>query len=121
MMAWAGAVASATQPPAVKCAASAAWRNRQIPWTKKDRIHRPTTQGIPNKVAIDTTYQKAKQNPDRQNARIEHEKALACVPMAVLKDDTEALKRFSDNESFRRWPTDTIFSMTYDAPRPDAL
>jgi type I restriction enzyme, R subunit len=34
--------------------------------------------------------------------------------MAVLKDDTELFKQFSDNESFRRWLTDTIFSMTYD-------
>jgi type I restriction enzyme R subunit len=32
--------------------------------------------------------------------------------MAMLKDDTELFKQFSDNDSFRRWLTDTIFSMT---------
>ena len=32
---------------------------------------------------------------------------------AVLKDDTELFKQFVDNESFRRWLTDTIFRMTY--------
>ena len=32
---------------------------------------------------------------------------------AVLKDDTELFKQFSDNPAFRRWLTDTIFSMTY--------
>jgi type I restriction enzyme R subunit len=39
----------------------------------------------------------------------------------VLRDDTELFKQFCDNESFRRWLTDTIFSMTYDAPSPDPL
>jgi hypothetical protein len=29
-----------------------------------------------------------------------------------MKDDTELLKQFSDNESFRRWLADTIFRMT---------
>jgi type I restriction enzyme R subunit len=33
---------------------------------------------------------------------------------AVLKDDAELYKQFSDNPDFRRSMTDTIFSMTYD-------
>ena len=28
---------------------------------------------------------------------------------AVLKDDTELFKQFMDNDSFRRWLTDTCF------------
>ena len=32
---------------------------------------------------------------------------------AVLKDDTELFKQFSDNESFRRWLSDSVFSVTY--------
>ena len=32
---------------------------------------------------------------------------------AVLEDDTELFKQFSDNESFRKWLTDTIFTLTY--------
>jgi type I restriction enzyme R subunit len=32
---------------------------------------------------------------------------------AVLKDDVELFKQFSDNESFRRWLTDTIFALAY--------
>ena len=58
-------------------------------------------------------------NSDKQNARIEHDKALARVMTAVLKDDTELFKQFSDNESFRRWLTDTIFAMTYEDPGPE--
>jgi type I restriction enzyme R subunit len=89
-----------------------------IPWTDADRVHRLITQEIPNRVAADTAYQNAKRNSDRQNARIEHDKALSRVMTAVLKDDTELFKQFMDNESFRRWMTDTIFGLTYERPRP---
>jgi type I restriction enzyme R subunit len=33
---------------------------------------------------------------------------------AVLKDDTELFRQFSDNESFRRWLTDMVFGLTYE-------
>ena len=86
-----------------------------IPWSDGDRIHRLITEEIPNRVAADRAYQNAKQNSDKQNARIEHDKALRRVMTALLQDDTELFKQFSDNESFRRWLTDTIFSITYEA------
>jgi type I restriction enzyme R subunit len=85
-----------------------------ITWTDADRVHRLITEEIPAKVAADTAYQNARKHSDRQNARIEHDKALARVMTAVLKDDTELFKQFSDNESFRRWLTDTVFALTYD-------
>jgi type I restriction enzyme R subunit len=84
-----------------------------FPWTDTDRVHRLITQDIPDRVANDTAYQNAKQNSDKQNARIEHDKALARVMTAVLKDDTELFKQFSDNDSFRKWLTDTVFALTY--------
>jgi type I restriction enzyme R subunit len=85
-----------------------------IPWTDTDRVHKLITEDIPNRVAADTAYQNAKKNSDKQNARIEHDKALARVMTAVLKDDTELFKQFMDNESFRRWLTDTVFGLTYE-------
>jgi type I restriction enzyme R subunit len=85
-----------------------------IPWTDADRVHKLITEDIPNRVAADKAYQNAKQNSDKQNARIEHDKALARVMTAVLKDDTELFKQFMDNESFRRWLTDTVFGITYE-------
>jgi type I restriction enzyme R subunit len=87
-----------------------------IPWTDADRVHKLITEDIPNRVAADKAYQNAKQNSDKQNARIEHDKALARVMTAVLKDDTELFKQFMDNDSFRRWLTDTVFGITYDGP-----
>ena len=86
-----------------------------IPWTDADRVHKLITEDIPNRVAADTAYQNAKQHSDRQNARIEHDKALARVMTAVLKDDTELFKQFMDNESFKRWLTDTVFRITYES------
>jgi type I restriction enzyme R subunit len=85
-----------------------------IPWSDADRIRKLITEDIPDRVSADTAYQNARQNSDPQNARIEHDKALARVMTALLKDDTELFKQFSDNESFRRWLTDTIFGLTYE-------
>jgi type I restriction enzyme R subunit len=87
-----------------------------ISWTDSDRVHRLITEDIPNHVTADQAYRNAKQNSDKQNARIEHDKALGRVMTAVLKDDTELFKQFSDNESFRRWLTDTVFALTYERP-----
>lgn len=69
---------------------------------------------IPKKVSADTAYQNAKKNSDRQNARIEHDKALKRVITALFADDAQLFKQFQDNESFRRWLTDTVFGMTYE-------
>jgi type I restriction enzyme, R subunit len=91
-----------------------------IDWTDTDRVHKLITEDIPARVSADTAYQNARQNSDRQNARIEHDKALARVMTAVLKDDTELFKQFMDNESFRRWMTDTVFGLTYEASDPAA-
>ncbi len=85
-----------------------------ISWSDKDRISNLITQDIPNRVAADPAYQNAKKHSDPQNARIEHDKALARVMTALLQDDTELFKQFMDNESFKRWLTDTVFRLTYE-------
>ena len=85
-----------------------------IPWTDTDRVNKLITEEIPNRVSADSAYQNAMKNSDKQNARIEHDKALQRVMAAVLKDDTELFKQFVDNESFRRWMTDTVFGLTYE-------
>ena len=72
------------------------------------------TTEIPEKVSADQKYQNAKKNSDRQNAKIEHDKALRRVITALFKDDAQLFKQFQDNESFRGWLTDAVFSMTYE-------
>jgi type I restriction enzyme R subunit len=86
-----------------------------IEWSDADRVHKLITEDIPVRVAADAAYRNAMQNNDRQNARIEHDKALARVMTAVLKDDTQLFKQFMDNASFKRWLTDTVFGLTYEA------
>lgn len=85
-----------------------------VPWTDADRVHRLITEEIPARVAADTAYQNARQNSDKQNARIEHDKALLRVMTAVLQDDTELFKQFSDNPGFKKWLSDMVFGLTYE-------
>ena len=85
-----------------------------VTWTDGDRIRKLVTEEIPTKVAADKAYRNAVKNSDKQNAKIEHDKALRRVMTAVLKDDSELYRQFSDNPDFRRWMTDTVFSLTYD-------
>lgn len=89
-----------------------------IPWKDEDKIRKVITEEIPGKVAADTAYKNAKQHSDKQNARIEHDRALQRVMTELLADHTELFKQFSDNQSFRKWLADTIFGMTYDAVAP---
>ncbi|HDZ78887.1 MAG TPA: type I restriction endonuclease subunit R, partial [Gammaproteobacteria bacterium] len=84
-----------------------------IPWDDSDRVHQLITEVIPARVAADTAYLNAQKNSDKQNARIEHDKALLRVMTALMKDDTELFKQFVDNEGFKRWMTDTVFGLTY--------
>jgi type I restriction enzyme R subunit len=85
-----------------------------IEWTDADRIEQLITEEIPARVAADGAYRNALANSDKPNARIEHDKALGRVMTALLKDDTELFKQFSDNESFRKWLTGTVFDLTYE-------
>ena len=78
------------------------------------RMEQRITGEIPKKVLNDQAYQNAMQNSDRQNARIEHDKALKRVITALFTDDAQLFKQFQDNESFRYWLTDTVFGMTYE-------
>ena len=75
---------------------------------------------LPAKVAGDRAYQNAMTNSDQQNARIEHDKALERAMTELLADHTELFKQFSDNESFHRWLSETVFAATYIDAAPAA-
>ncbi len=89
-----------------------------ITWEDGDRIRRLIATVIPDKVAANPAYQNAKQNSDRQNARIEHDKALGAVIIGLMRDDTELFKQFSDNPEFKRWLAEMTFQATYSQPSP---
>ena len=85
-----------------------------IAWEDGDRVRRLITQEIPSRVAVDTAFRNARENSDKENARIEHDRALQRVMTAVMKDDTELFKQFVDNEGFKRWMSDTVFALAYE-------
>jgi type I restriction enzyme R subunit len=64
-----------------------------IEWQDTDRVRRMVTKDIPERVAADPAYRNAKQNSDKQNARIEHDKARGRVIVGLMKDDTELFKQ----------------------------
>ena len=84
-----------------------------IDWKDQDKIEKVIAEELPTKVAGDRAYQNAMVNSDKQNARIEHDKALERAMTELLADHTELFKQFSDNESFRRWLSEMVFAATY--------
>jgi type I restriction enzyme R subunit len=84
-----------------------------IDWKDTDKIETTITVDIPKKVSADKAYQNAMKQNDPQNARIEHDKALERVIVDMLTDNTELFRQFMDNQSFRKWLADTIFTETY--------
>ena len=84
-----------------------------IPWEDADRVHRLITEDIPARVGADEKYRNARENSDRQNARIELDKAVSRVMNSMINDDTQLFKKFADDEGFKRWLTDAVFDLTY--------
>jgi type I restriction enzyme, R subunit len=76
-----------------------------IEWKDGDKIRKVIAEEIPARVAQDKAYQNARRNSDKQNAKLEHDKALNRVVLELLSDHTELFKQFSDNPNFKRWLT----------------
>jgi type I restriction enzyme R subunit len=89
-----------------------------IDWKDGDKIRKLIAEDIPNKVSADKAYQNAIKNSDKQNARIEHDKALGRVVNDMFIDQAELFKQFADNPSFKKWLADTIFAATYQGKKP---
>ena len=89
-----------------------------IPWEDADRVRQLITETIPSRVAEDTAFKNARRNSDKENARIEHDKALLRVMTSLMKDDTQLFKQFMDNASFKRWVSETSFGLAYGRPEP---
>ena len=84
-----------------------------IDWKEPDNVRRQIV-AIPDMVAKDERYQNAMKNSDKQNARMESERALQQVIFSVMADNMELFKQFQDNPSFKKWLSDMVFNMTYD-------
>ena len=85
-----------------------------IPWEDRDRVHQMITETIPKQLGEDIAFQNARKNSDRENARIELDKALPRVMTSIMKDDTELFKQFVDNPDFKRWLGGVVFQLAYE-------
>lgn len=92
-----------------------------IDWKDADKIRKVLAEEIPAKVSDDRAYQNAMKQGDKQNARIEHDKALERVVINLLSDHAELFRQFQDNPSFRKWLSDSMFRVTYDEKRSTQL
>ena len=88
-----------------------------IQWEDADRVQQLITETIPGRVAADTAFRNAQMNSDRENARIEHDRALLRVMTSMMKDDNQLFKQFMDNDGFKRWMTDTVFGLASEQAR----
>jgi type I restriction enzyme R subunit len=83
-----------------------------IDWKDADNV-RAQIQRIPGMVSQDKAYQNAMKNSDKQNARMESDRALQSAIFGVMADNMELFKQFTDNPSFKKWLADMVFSVTY--------
>lgn len=83
-----------------------------IDWKEPDNVRRQII-AIPDMVAKDEKYRNAMKNSDKQNARMESERALQQVIFSVMADNMELFKQFQDNPSFKKWLSDLVFNTTY--------
>ncbi len=92
-----------------------------IEWHDSDKIRKVIEEELPQKVAADKAYQNAIRHSDKQNARVEHDKALERVILGMLSDQTELFKQFTDNPNFKRWLTDSVSDLTYRPSRSETF
>lgn len=83
-----------------------------IDWNDADNVRRQILE-IPAMVSRDEKYQNAMRNSDKQNARMESERALQQVIFSIMADNMELFKQFQDNPSFKKWLSDMVFNLTY--------
>lgn len=76
-------------------------------FTDADRIIKRIREDIAPKIAADAAYQNAVSNTPA-TARTELDAALMRVMNPLLRDDTEFYKQFVQNESFKRFVTETV-------------
>jgi type I restriction enzyme R subunit len=86
-----------------------------IDWSDKDRIAGIISNELPAKVASDEKFINARNNSDKQNAKIEHDAALQRVMNSLMQDQVELFKQFMNNEDFKKWLQEEVFKANYES------
>ncbi|MFT4038727.1 MAG: DEAD/DEAH box helicase family protein [Thermomicrobiales bacterium] len=85
-------------------------------WTDADKVAQAIAHDLPEMVSADVPYANAQRNSDKQNARVEFERALQQAVTGLVSIHTDLYKQFAEDESFRSWLSDRIFNATYRPP-----
>ncbi len=80
-------------------------------WRDEDRVRRLITEDLPTAVQADESFRNAQEQSDRQNVRIEHDKALERAVNGTIEDDMQFFQRYSDEPYFKRWVEESIFQL----------
>ncbi len=84
-----------------------------IEWKDEDNVKRQI-QELPDMVIKDEGYQNAMKNSDKQNARIEFERAFRNAVQSIMADSIELYKQINDNPSLKNYLSDAVFNVTYE-------
>jgi type I restriction enzyme R subunit len=85
-----------------------------IEWSDADNVRRQIRE-IPAMVSKDEKYRNAMKNSDKQNSRMESDRVLNSIIYNIMADNMELFKQFNDNQSFKKWLSDMVFSVTYNS------
>jgi type I restriction enzyme, R subunit len=75
-----------------------------IPWEDADRVREMISETIPARVAEGIAFKNTQANSDKQNAKIEHDKALVRVMTAVVDGPLTTERRCTSSLVIRQWP-----------------
>ena len=84
-----------------------------IAWKNKENVERQILD-MPDMVSADEKYRNAMKNSDRESAHLECERALQQIIIAVMADNMELFKHYTDDPAFKKWLLDYVFNATYD-------
>ena len=83
-------------------------------WSMPDSsISENLLKALPDQVMADEAYQNARENSDKQNARIEHDAAMLRAIVDMISCSTDLYKLYTENDAFKSWLNDRMFELTY--------
>ena len=89
-----------------------------VEWEDADTVRQVITETIRSGVTEDEAYRNAIEHSDKENARVELDRALLRVMTSLMKDNTQLFKLFVDDPGFKRWLSEMMFQLTYHDGRP---
>lgn len=85
-----------------------------IQWTDKDRVRKFLFEDLPAEITQDEDYQNAKENVDKQNAKITFMSIMEEKFQDFIIEQSEAYRKFTEDAEFKTWLINELFERDYD-------